>query len=925
MKLLISSTLLVSCLLSLPLAAEDDSKGPLSWDHLPALPDEEGFAGTFAGIVSSKQTAKDYLVVVGGANFPKGRPWEKEKNPEKVYYDLAFKLEMGTEDAVWEKLEGPLGQRVGYGMSVILPSRGSSLFIGGKAEAATDAVWEVAVDGSGALRFTPRVKYPMPIAEGVAGVVGNKVIVVGGVTNNEGRGFRTVQEAYFLDTSKDEREWAWEALPWIEAAENKTWKDYLWPIKKKARGRAYAVSGVRSDQFYVFGGRDYAVSTDPAPERVHQEKLDILSDCYVLSLKGPKPAWKRLADLPRGMSAAPSAALPVGVSHLLMVGGVSAQYWRQQFEDRPDLNGAGDLHPGFERTVWAYDTITDTWASAGELPQMAGGVPVAVPVTTPVVEWKKKFIVPTGEIKPGIRSPQILVAEVQKLDSKLGMVNWIVVGVYLAGMVGIGYWFMRRQASATTEAYFRGGQKIPFLVAGLSIFATVLSSITFMSIPARAYGGDITWYIGQLAMLVLIPVVVFFYLPFFRKLDLTSAYLYLERRFNLGVRLFGSFSFMFAHVGRIAIVLYLPAVALSAVSNINIYAAIIIIGSLCVVYTVMGGIEAVVWTDAIQAVVLLGGAILCFILVVTRLDGGIGELFSIANSDSKLLQNLTFEWNIKDGTTTGLVIFLAFGFNSLVQYTSGQDVVQRYVTTKDIGGARKSLWTTMWMSVCFSIVFFLLGTALYAFYKTQPALLDPAMERNDGILPFFIMQQLPAGVAGLIIAAVFAASQSSISSSLNSIATAWTKDVDSRLVRPKASDEDYLRAAKWVVIIVGLLGIGGAALVAAANIKNAFDTFMGIIGLATGSLGGIFAMGVFTRRGNGRGAMIGAVTGIVVVGFIKFADKIGIVAEKIQVAGILNAFVGFTSCLVVGYLASLAMGGGPERGEELSIHGKTGA
>ena len=102
-----------------------------------------------------------------------------------------------------------------------------------------------------------------------------------------------------------------------------------------------------------------------------------------------------------------------------MVGGVSAQYWRQQFEDRPDLNGAGDLHPGFEPSVWAYDTITDTWASAGELPPMAGGVPVAVPVTTPVVEWKKKFIVPTGEIKPGIRSPQVLVAEVQKLDASL--------------------------------------------------------------------------------------------------------------------------------------------------------------------------------------------------------------------------------------------------------------------------------------------------------------------------------------------------------------------------------------------------------------------------------------------------------------------------------------------------------------------------
>ena len=904
MKFHVSLSLLVAFLLSPALMAEEDSKGPLSWGHLPALPDKEGFAGAFAGIVSNKNTEKDYLVVAGGANFPKGRPWEKEKNPEKVYYDLAFKLEMGAEDASWEKIEGPLGQPVGYGMSVALPKRGSTLFIGGKEQAATDAVWEVTADESGKLTFAPRLKYPLPIVEGVAGVVGETVIVVGGATNREGGGFRTVQEAYMLDTSRGEGEWKWESLPWPEAGTD-----------EMARGRVYAVSGVQGEKFYIFGGRDYADSEDPAPGRVHQEKLDVLADCFVLSLKGVNPEWKSLRDLPQGMSAAPSAALPVGVSHLLMVGGVSAQYWRQQFEDRPDLNGAGDLHPGFERSVWAYDTITDTWVSAGELPQMAGGVPVAVPVTTPVVEWKKKFIVPSGEIKPGVRSPQILVAEVRKLDSKLGLVNWIVVGAYLAGMVGVGYWFMRREASATTEAYFRGGQKIPFLVAGLSIFATVLSSITFMSIPARAYGTDITWYVGQLAMLILIPVVVLCYLPFFRKLDLTSAYLYLERRFNLGVRLFGSFSFMIAHVGRIAIVLYLPAVALAAVSNINIYAAIIIIGILCVVYTVMGGIEAVVWTDAIQAVVLLGGAILCFILVVVRLDGGFGELFSIAQVDSKLLQNLTFDLNIKDGTTAGFIIFLAFGFNSLNQYTSGQDVVQRYVTTKDIGGARKSLWTTMWMSVCFSIVFFLLGTALYAFYKAQPELLNPAMAKSDGILPFFIMQQLPVGVAGLIIAAVFAASQSSISSSLNSIATAWTKDVDSRLLRPEATDKDYLNAAKWVVVVVGLLGIGGASLVAVANIENAFKTFMSIIGLASGSLGGLFALGIFTKRGNEKGAMVGAVVGIATVAIIKFGG--------FPVTGILNGFIGFSSCLVVGYLVSLATGGSTEQGEELSVHGKS--
>ena len=900
MKFLILAAAL-SAGLSVPsLPASEAGAGPLSWSHLPALPDEEGFAGAFAGIVSNKKTEKDYLVVAGGANFPKGRPWEKEKNPEKIYYDLAFKLEMGAEDASWEKIEGPLGQRVGYGMSVTLPERGSTLFIGGKEQAATDAVWEVTADESGKLTFAPRLKYPLPIMEGVAGVVGETVIVVGGATNREGGGFRTVQEAYMLDTSKGDGEWKWEPLPWPETGKG-----------EMARGRVYAVAGVRSDQFYLFGGRDYAGSADPAPGRVHQEKLDILSDCHVLNLKAEKPEWKRLADLPQGMSAAPSAALPVGVSHLLMLGGVSAEYWRQQFEDRPELNGAGEEHPGFEGTLWAYDTITDTWAEAGELSAEAQGIPVSVPVTTPVVAWKDKFIVPTGEMKPGIRTPQILVAEVEEKVAKFGMVNWVVVGAYLLGMVGIGYWFMRRKASASTEAYFRGGQKVPSLVAGLSIFATVLSSITFMSIPAKAYATDISWYIGQTAMLLIVPIVVFCYLPFFRKLDLTSAYMYLERRFSLAARLFGSLSFIVLQVGRIAIVLYLPALALAAVSDISVNGAIIIVGILCMVYTVMGGIEAVVWTDAVQAVVLLAGAILCLFLVVGKVDGGFGAMMEVANTDAKLFQGVEWKFNIKDGTATCWVIFIALFFNSFIQYTAGQDVVQRYVTTKDIGGARKSLWTTMWMSVIFSMVFFLLGTALYVFYKSQPTLLDPAMNSTDAIVPFFIMQQLPVGVAGLIIAAVFAASQSSVSSSMNSIATAWTKDFDGRIFRPKANDQQYLSSAKVVVVVGGTVGIAVALWFANSGIENAFKTFLGITGLATGSLGGVFALGVFTKKGNATGAIVGALAGIAAVAIVKFA--------KLPVTGILYALIGLMTCFVVGYLVSLCTG--RDEREGLSVHG----
>lgn len=900
--------LVAAVLVAITWSANGAKESSLDWDRLPDLPDAEGFAGVFAGVAKNNNQGKEFLVVAGGANFPNGRPWEKEKDPVKIYYDRVFTLELDPDakgvkrGAKWEVKATVLPHEVGYGMSVSLPKRGNCLFIGGKHEAAFDDVWEVSFVGTNEIFFSPRPKLPVALAEGVAGLVGDKVVVVGGVTNKEGGGFETEQRAFVMDVSGNDGEWKWEELPWPQTDEG-----------RPARGRAYAVSGVRDDMFYLFGGRDYADSGEPAPERVHQEKLDLLADCYVIDLKAEKPSWKSIASMPLGMGAAPSASLPVGKSHFLMLGGVSAPYWRKQFDDRPALNGAGEAHPGFESTIWAYDAITDTWAKAGDLPKSIGDVPTHVPVTTPVVFWEDRFIIPTGEIKPGIRSPQVLIAKQQEIKASLGIINWLVIGIYLSAMVGVGYWFMKRESASTTEAYFRGGQKIPYWVAGLSIFATVLSSITFMSIPARAYATDITWYVGQLAMLIIIPIVAFCYLPFFRKLDLTSAYLYLERRFNLAVRLFGSLSFIVLHVGRVAIVLYLPAVALAAVSNVDVSVAIIIIGVLCVVYTVMGGIEAVVWTDAIQAIVLMGGAVLCLLLVVLKVDGGVGGIMEIANNDEKLLQNLTMDFNIANGTTTVFVLFIAFFFNSFLQYTSGQDVIQRYVTTKDVASARKSMWTTMWMSVFGSIIFFLLGTALYAFYKSQPELLDPAMKSTDGILPFFIMQQLPAGVAGLIIAAVFAASQSSISSSLNSVATAWTKDFDARLIRPQATDGQYLFSAKIVVVIVGVLGIGVAIFMARMNIENAFKTFLGIVGLSSGSLGGVFALGVFTKRGNGAGALLGAVAGIAAVAWVKFSGA--------EVAGILYAFIGFTTCLIVGYLASFVVGGEGKQDEALSIHG----
>ena len=364
----------------------------------------------------------------------------------------------------------------------------------------------------------------------------------------------------------------------------------------------HSVAGSHDGKIFLFGGRDSQSDSElEHPEdRLEAEELDFLRDCYRFDPDAGR--WTRIADLPQGSSAAPYRAIPSGSSHLLMLGGVTAPYVEEQVAARPEINGQGHEHPGFPRTVLAYHVLTDTWVEAGELP-----AEMEVPVTVPVVFMPNgEYLVPSGEKQPGVRTTQVFKGKIVRTSSSFGLLNWLVVGLYLLLMVSIGYFFMKREAASSTDAYFRGGKRIPWWVAGLSIFATMLSAITFMAIPAKAYASNMNSWIGMWPMMIIIPLVVFYYLPFFRKLNVTSAYEFLEQRFNLASRLIASALFMLFHVGRIAIVLYLPALALSSVTDIDIYLAILSIGILCIAYTVMGGLEAVVWTDAIQAIVLLG-------------------------------------------------------------------------------------------------------------------------------------------------------------------------------------------------------------------------------------------------------------------------------------------------------------------------------
>jgi SSS family transporter len=476
-------------------------------------------------------------------------------------------------------------------------------------------------------------------------------------------------------------------------------------------------------------------------------------------------------------------------------------------------------------------------------------------------------------------------------------------GLYLLGMVGIGAVCSRKNKS--TDDFFRGGQRIPWWAAGLSIFATMLSSITFMAIPAAGYTDGWSLFLAN-SYILITPVVVFVFLPFYRALNVTSAYEYLERRFNLGTRLVGSTLFMLYQCGRIAIVLYLPALALATVSDFNLQTCILVMGVLCIVYTVVGGIEAVIWTDVVQAVILMGGAVFSLGYILLRVDGGVVGAVRIATEGRRFFEGVNWSWDLT--VASGWVILIGSLFHNLFPYTASQDVVQRYVTTPDQRSAARGIWLNALLCAPAQAVFFAIGTALFVFYRQQPARLEPALQ-NDAIFPFFIMAELPAGLAGLVVAGIFAAAQSTLSSSMNSIATTYVTDFHRRL-RPGLDDRGYLRVARVVTLVVGVAGTALALLMAGSDIRSALAMFLEVLGLLGGTLSGLFLLGIFSERANGRGALTGAVLSATLVFTVRAIQPLNVYAY---------APIGLVACVVFGWLMSPFLAGAPKNLDGLTF------
>ncbi|MFH1716183.1 MAG: sodium/solute symporter [Planctomycetota bacterium] len=707
---------------------------------------------------------------------------------------------------------------------------------------------------------------PRPRLNCAAALLDTTIYVAGGQESPDGS--RAMRDFWALDLSLDKPHWE-ELEPW------------------PGPGRILAVAAVQDGSLFLFSGCELLTDANGNVLRKY------LADAYRYTPSDGKDAaskWTGIADVPRPVAAAPSPAISAGQSHVLILGGDSGEYADRTFE-------LMDEHPGFSRDVLGYNVITDAWTKIGTLP--------AGHVTTAAVKWGDRIVISSGEIRPGTRSPKILCGTFGQIRSGFSGVDYTLWAVYLAGILGVGFYFSRHEKG--TRDFFLGGQRVPWWAAGISIFGTQLSAITFMAIPAKVYATDWVYVMVQVTIVMLAPVIVFFYLPFFRRLNIVTAYEYLEIRFNVVLRLFGSVAFCLMQLGRMAIVLFLPAIALATVTDFSVYTCILVMGIFCTIYTVLGGIEAVIWTDVIQVFVLMGGALLCIVVIALKVEGGLMGIVDLGRQAGKFnAVNLTWDYT----TTAVWVVVIGNLFSNLIPYSADQTVVQRYLTTPTEKQAARAIWTNAALTVPATLIFFFLGTALYAFYKSRPENLNPTLD-TDAILPWFVVRELPIGVAGVVLAAIFAAAMSSLDSSMNSMATVLVTDFYYRF-KPDSTDRARLTLARITTVALGIFGTGCALLMATYPIKSLWDVFLALLGLLGGGLAGVFALGIFTRRANSTGAIVGVICSTAILCYVQ---------RFTEVHFFLYGGIGIIVCFSLGYIASVLV---PSSKSYLGNHMLTG-
>lgn len=440
--------------------------------------------------------------------------------------------------------------------------------------------------------------------------------------------------------------------------------------------------------------------------------------------------------------------------------------------------------------------------------------------------------------------------------------------IFIIGTFLFGLSFARK--SKNVSEYTSGGGNVPGFVVGMSIFATYVSSISFLALPGSAFSGNWNSLVFSISIPFAIIIAAKYFVPFYRNINSISAYSFLEEKFGYWARAYTAACYLLTQIARIGSVLFLLALALNSMLGWSIPLIIITTGLLVVVYSTIGGIKAVLWNDAVQGTILIIGAILCAIILIVSLPGGFDQFVSVGKEFDKFsLGSFGTELNMPTFWVT-----LIYGlFINLQNYGIDQNYIQRYKSAKNEKSAKSSALFGGLLYVPVSFLFFVVGTALFVYYQTHQNLL-PESFAGDQVFPYFIVNGLPIGVTGIMIAAILAAGMSTLSTSINSSATIILTDFFEHKRKKDLTEIQRMKILYSMSLLIGVLGIGiGLAMM---SVQSALDAWWSMASVFSGGMLGLFLLGYFSRKTNSISkayALSGVIAGVILIAWLSLSSQ----------------------------------------------------
>ncbi len=433
------------------------------------------------------------------------------------------------------------------------------------------------------------------------------------------------------------------------------------------------------------------------------------------------------------------------------------------------------------------------------------------------------------------------------MEDNLSAIDIGILFLYSCVLIGMGVYYTRK--CRTSDQFMVAGRSIPAWAAGLAVMSAYTSSISYIATPGKAFDSNWNPFIFSLCILPVAWLACKYVVPYYRKTQLISVYSFLEERLGSWGRIYAALAFVLYMIGRVAVILYLASLLLSTFVPWNIGVVIIVIGLITIIYTLLGGMEAVIWTDVMQSIIMIAGILFCAVSLSIHVFSGPEPLIQAAIDNHKfsfgsLKFTLTSQEHLFDRTIWVMIIYgITEALRSLL---ADQNYVQKYCSVPTEREAKRSIWIAMLIYIPLTAVFLYIGTTLFAFYSQSDELVQAGITRGDEVFPYYIATQVPAGLKGLIIAAIIAAAMSTVDSALNCSATVLLLDFYKRYFKPDISERASMIFLRSSTVIWGLLGTGAALLMIRA--KSILEIWWQISGIFGGALLGLFLLAFMRIR-----------------------------------------------------------------------------